>query len=106
MTFTMRYTNFSTVEGRDIENDAALKTQVEGLVAEGKLPESALTNLDVRSVIYTKFPDADVLTWDAENGWQWVYKIDFAKFLSGDFLPKMFDYAMVKYEDKYRVKFQ
>lgn len=82
------------------------------MIAEDKIPADTITNftetgeIDYRTVIYTKTPE--VLKWDSDKKeWTWKYELDtFDKFFSGDFLPKFFDYAMVRYEDKIRVKFQ
>lgn len=62
MTFTMRYTNFTTTTGYYTTEDKTVDSDtVRDLIDEGKLPQGADTDFDLRTVIFTKHPE--VLTW-------------------------------------------
>jgi len=62
MTFTMRYTNFTTSTGYYTDEEKNVNSDtVRDLIDKGKLPAGADTDFDLRTVIYTKHPE--VLTW-------------------------------------------
>ena len=66
MTFTMRYTNFSSVAGNEKEE---IKTKIQQLIDAGELPEETSPDYDWRVFLSAKVPD--VLSY-SENGWKWT----------------------------------